>query len=179
MWYITHAVKCNISVERDKIRSIICPSGIDLIMKFVIQRVTEANVSVDGKVIGSIGKGYMVLIGVSNSDDETVADKMIKKLIGLRIFSDEDGKTNLSIKDVNGELLLISQFTLYANCKKGNRPSFIEAGAPDHAEKLYDYIVEKCRLEIPKVETGSFGAHMTVSLTNQGPFTIVLDSDQL
>ncbi len=148
-------------------------------MKFVIQRVSEASVTVENEVIGSIGKGYMVLIGVSDTDDTAIADKMIKKLIGLRIFSDSEGKTNLSIKDVEGELLLISQFTLYANCKKGNRPSFIEAGSPEHAEALYDYIVSKCREEIPKVETGSFGAHMTVSLTNQGPFTIILDSDKL
>ncbi len=148
-------------------------------MRFVIQRVSEASVTVDDVVIGSIASGFMVLIGVSDSDDVLVADKMIKKLIGLRIFADSEGKTNLSVKDVGGELLLISQFTLYANCKKGNRPSFIEAGSPEHAENLYNYIVSKCREEVPKVETGSFGAHMVVSLTNDGPFTIILDSEKL
>lgn len=146
-------------------------------MKFVIQRVTEASVTVDNEIIGQIGKGFMVLIGVSDSDDETVADKMIKKMIHLRIFEDENGKTNLALADVGGELLLISQFTLYANCKKGNRPSFIEAGKPDKANALYEYIIEKCREQIPNVQKGSFGAEMKVSLLNDGPFTIVLDSD--
>ena len=148
-------------------------------MRFIIQRVSEADVTVDGNVIGKIGKGFMVLIGVSDADDTAVADKVVKKMLGLRIFSDTEGKTNLSLKDVGGELLLISQFTLYANCKKGNRPSFIEAGGPEHAEKLYDYIVDKCRAEVERVETGSFGAHMDVRLTNDGPFTIILDSDKL
>jgi D-tyrosyl-tRNA(Tyr) deacylase len=144
-------------------------------MKFVIQRVTEASVTVDQEVIGSIGKGYLVLIGVGANDTKEDADFYIKKLIGLRIFEDENGKTNLSLKDVNGELLLVSQFTLYANCRKGNRPSFIEAGAPDHAEALYEYIIEECRKQIPVVQTGSFGAEMKVSLINDGPFTIILD----
>lgn len=148
-------------------------------MKFVIQRVSNASVCVDGEKKGEIGKGFMVLIGVSNSDTKEVADKMVKKMTGLRIFEDENGKTNLALADVGGELLLISQFTLYANCKKGNRPSFIEAGAPDHAEALYEYIIVKCRECVPVVEKGVFGADMKVSLTNDGPFTVVLDSQQL
>ena len=148
-------------------------------MKFVIQRVTESSVKVDGEVIGQIGKGYMVLIGIGQNDSKEIADKLIKKMIGLRIFEDENGKTNLSLADVNGELLLISQFTLYANCKKGNRPSFIESGNPEMAEALYQYIIEQCRKTVPIVETGSFGADMKVSLVNDGPFTIVLDSDQM
>ena len=148
-------------------------------MKFVIQRVTESKVEVDGEVIGQIGKGFMVLIGVSDSDTKEIADKMIKKMIGLRIFEDENGKTNLSLDAVGGELLLISQFTLYANCKKGNRPSFIEAGAPDMANEMYEYIIAKCKESVPVVEKGSFGADMKVSLVNDGPFTIVLDSDKL
>lgn len=148
-------------------------------MKFVIQRVTQASVEVDHKVIGEIKKGYMVLIGVSDNDTKETADKMVRKMIGLRIFEDENGKTNLSLSDVDGSLLLISQFTLYANCKKGNRPSFIEAGAPDLANSLYEYIIEQCRKSVPIVETGSFGAEMKVSLVNDGPFTIVLDSEQL
>ena len=145
-------------------------------MKFVIQRVTEASVTVEHKVIGEIQKGFMVLIGVSDSDNEQTADKMIRKMTGLRIFEDQDGKTNLSLADVDGSLLLISQFTLYANCKKGNRPSFIEAGKPEKANALYEYIIQKCQDIVPIVETGSFGADMKVSLVNDGPFTIVLDS---
>ncbi len=148
-------------------------------MKFVIQRVEHANVSVDGEVIGSIGRGYMVLVGVSQTDNEAVADKMVDKLIKLRINEDAEGKTNLSLADVSGELLMISQFTLYANCKKGNRPSFIEAGAPDEANRLYEYILDKCRERCPVVEKGRFGAEMKVELVNDGPFTIVLDSDEL
>lgn len=148
-------------------------------MKFVIQRVTESSVKVDDEVIGKIGKGYMVLIGIGQNDSKEIADKLIKKMIGLRIFENENGKTNLSLADVNGELLLISQFTLYANCKKGNRPSFIESGNPEMAEALYQYIIEQCRKTVPIVETGSFGADMKVSLVNDGPFTIVLDSDQM
>lgn len=148
-------------------------------MKFVIQRVSNASVCVDGEKKGEIGKGFMVLIGVSNSDTKEVADKMVKKMTGLRIFEDENGKTNLALADVGGALLLISQFTLYANCKKGNRPSFIEAGAPDHAEALYEYIISKCKEVVPVVEKGVFGADMKVSLTNDGPFTVVLDSQQL
>lgn len=148
-------------------------------MRFVIQRVTESSVKVDGKVIGQIGKGFMVLIGVADSDTKEIADKMVKKMTGLRIFEDEEGKTNLSLDAVGGELLLISQFTLYANCKKGNRPSFVEAGKPDMAEELYEYIIRKCKEQIPVVERGMFGADMKVSLVNDGPFTIVLDSDRL
>ncbi len=144
-------------------------------MKLVIQRVSQASVAVDGNVIGQIGKGYMVLIGVGADDTRETADKYIRKMLGLRIFEDENGKTNLSLKDVNGSLLLISQFTLYANCRKGNRPSFIEAGEPAMAEALYEYMIEECRKEVSVVETGSFGADMKVSLVNDGPFTIVLD----
>ena len=148
-------------------------------MKFVIQRVLEASVEVDNEIIGKIDKGFMVLIGVGQNDTKEIADKMVKKLVGLRIFEDENGKTNLSLADVTGELLLISQFTLYANCKKGYRPSFTESGAPDLAESLYEYIIAQCKESVPVVETGSFGADMKVSLINDGPFTIVLDSDQL
>ena len=148
-------------------------------MKFVIQRVKHASVTVDGDVIGKVGRGYMVLIGVCDADDEAVADKMVDKMIKLRINEDAAGKTNLALADVNGGLLLVSQFTLYANCKKGNRPSFIEAGSPEHAEALYNYIVERCRERVPVVETGSFGAEMAVELVNDGPFTIILDSTAL
>lgn len=148
-------------------------------MRFVIQRVTESEVQVDGEVLGKIGRGFMVLIGVSDSDTKEIADKMVKKMLGLRIFEDEQGKTNLSLETVGGELLLISQFTLYSNCKKGNRPSFIEAGAPDMAEEMYEYIISKCKEQVPVVERGRFGADMKVSLINDGPFTIVLDSDKL
>ena len=148
-------------------------------MRFVIQVVKEASVKVEGEMIGQIGKGYLVLIGVSDSDTEAVADKMIRKMTGLRIFADENGKTNLSLADVGGSLLLVSQFTLYANCKKGNRPSFIEAGAPDKAEALYEYIIRECRKTVPDVQTGKFGAEMEVSLVNDGPFTILLDSETL
>ncbi len=148
-------------------------------MRFVIQRVSEASVTVEDKVVGEIGKGFLVLIGVAEEDTRDIADKLIKKLIGLRIFEDEPGKTNLSLADVGGSLLLVSQFTLYANCKKGNRPSFIEAGNPQKAEDLYEYIIEKCREQIPCVETGVFGAVMKVALVNDGPFTILLDSEKL
>nr|WP_298572485.1 D-aminoacyl-tRNA deacylase [uncultured Mogibacterium sp.] len=148
-------------------------------MKFVIQRVTHADVVVDGNELGRIGKGFMVLIGVSKEDDKSIADKMVDKMIKLRIFEDENGKTNLSLGDVGGELLLISQFTLYANCKKGNRPSFIDAGAPDEANALYEYIIERCKERVNVVERGEFGADMKVSLLNDGPFTIVLDSSEI
>ena len=148
-------------------------------MKFVVQRVKEASVAVDGKTIGQIGQGFLVLIGVADGDTKEMADKMVKKLLGLRIFDDENDKINLSLTDVGGELLLISQFTLYANCKKGYRPSFIEAGAPDMANEMYGYIVEKCRQGGFHVETGEFGADMKVSLQNDGPFTIVLDSREI
>ena len=148
-------------------------------MKFVIQRVAHASVTVDGKVLGKIDKGFVVLIGISETDNETIADKMIQKLINLRIFEDENGKTNLALKDVDGELLLISQFTLYADCRKGNRPSFVKAGSPDKANKLYQYIISKCREEIVVVQEGKFGADMKVELLNDGPFTVILDSDEI
>ena len=148
-------------------------------MRFVIQRVTGADVKVDGQTVGEIGKGFMVLVGVSDSDTKETADKMVKKMLGLRIFEDENGKTNLSLDTVGGSLLLISQFTLYANCKKGNRPSFIGAGEPKMAEEMYEYIIGKCRESVPVVERGIFGADMKVSLTNDGPFTIILDSEML
>ena len=148
-------------------------------MRFVIQRVTEASCTVDNHITGEIKNGFCVLIGVSETDTIEIADKMIKKMLQMRIFADEQGKTNLSLKDVNGSLLLISQFTLYANCKKGNRPSFIDAGNPALANSLYEYIIEQCKKEIPIVQTGIFGADMKISLINDGPFTIVLDSEQL
>ena len=148
-------------------------------MKFVIQRVNHAEVKVDGEIVGKIGKGFLVLIGVGREDTKEDADWYLKKLLGLRIFEDENGKTNLALADVDGELLLVSQFTLYANCKKGNRPSFINAGAPDMANEMYEYIIEKCREMVKVVETGEFGADMKVKLENDGPFTIVLDSEQL
>ena len=148
-------------------------------MRFVIQRVTEASVTIDGEISGKIGKGYLVLIGVADTDTKEIADKMIRKMIRLRIFEDEQGKTNLSLADVDGGLLLVSQFTLYANCKRGNRPSFIEAGKPDMANEMYEYIIEKCRESVDEVQTGEFGADMKVQLLNDGPFTIFLDSDQL
>lgn len=134
---------------------------------------------VEGEVIGKIGQGFLVLIGVSEEDTEAIADKMIKKLIGMRIFEDAEGKTNLSLESVDGELLLVSQFTLYADCKKGNRPSFIKAGKPDLANSLYEYIIAECKKQVPVVETGSFGADMKVELLNDGPFTILLDSAEL
>ena len=145
----------------------------------LVDTVQHASVTVDNEVIGKIGKGFLVLIGVSEEDNTEIADKIIKKLIGMRIFEDENGKTNLALKDVDGELLLISQFTLYADCKKGNRPSFIKAGNPELANSLYEYIIAACKKELPVVETGSFGADMKVELMNDGPFTIVLDSDEL
>jgi D-aminoacyl-tRNA deacylase len=148
-------------------------------MRFVIQRVTHASVTVDEKVIGSIGKGFMVLIGVCDTDTKEIADKMLDKMIKLRIFEDENGKTNRALADVSGSLLLISQFTLYANCKKGNRPSFVQAGSPDHANTLYEYIIEKCKERVDTVERGEFGADMKVELLNDGPFTIVLDSEEI
>lgn len=147
-------------------------------MKFVIQKVTHASVRVDQEIIGSIGKGFLVLIGVAETDTTALADKMIKKLLGMRIFEDENGKTNLSLRDVDGSLLLISQFTLYADCRKGNRPSFTKAGNPTLANELYEYIIAECRKEFP-VETGSFGADMKVELLNDGPFTVILDSAEL
>ena len=144
-------------------------------MKFVIQRVNHAEVKVDGEIVGKIGKGFLVLIGVGREDTKEDADWYLKKLLGLRIFEDENGKTNLSLKDVGGSLLLVSQFTLYANCSKGNRPSFVDAGDPRQAEELYDYIVSRCRQQVPDVQTGEFGEEMQVRLCNDGPFTIILE----
>ncbi len=146
-------------------------------MRFLIQRVTNARVTVEGRTVGAIDQGLCVFVGVSNADTREIADKMIRKLINLRIFSDENDKTNLNLSSVNGELLIISQFTLYADCRHGNRPSFIDSGKPDLAEELYEYIIAKCRESVPKVEHGEFGAVMQVSLTNDGPFTIWLDSE--
>ena len=146
-------------------------------MRIVIQRVTEASVAIEGATVGEIGKGFLVLIGVGSNDTKETADFYIKKMIGLRIFEDENGKTNLSLKDVDGQLLLVSQFTLYANCRKGNRPSFIESGDPALAEELYDYMIQECRKQVPVVQTGKFGADMKVSLCNDGPFTIILDEN--
>ncbi len=148
-------------------------------MRFVIQRVSEASVTVDEQITGNISRGFLVLVGVCDTDTKEIADKMIRKMLCLRIFEDADGKTNLSLNAVGGELLLVSQFTLYADCRKGNRPSFIRAGAPDLANTLYEYIIQSCRDQGYHVETGTFGADMKVQLLNDGPFTIILDSDQL
>ena len=148
-------------------------------MRFVIQRVTEATCEVDQKITGQITNGFCVLIGIAETDTKNIADKMIRKLLGMRIFGDENGKTNLSLHDIEGSLLLISQFTLYADCRKGNRPSFTDAGRPEMAEPMYEYILEACRKEIPVVEQGEFGADMKVALVNDGPFTVVLDSRDL
>ena len=146
-------------------------------MRILIQRVNHAEVKVEGEITGQIKKGFLIFLGVANTDSKEMVEKYVKKLSGLRIFEDSDGKTNLSIKDVEGEILVVSQFTLYADCKKGNRPSFINAGAPDMAEELYEYFKEKCRETFGKVESGIFGADMKVSLENDGPFTIIWDSD--
>lgn len=148
-------------------------------MRFVIQRVLESKVEVDGRTIGAIGQGFLVLIGVTHGDTRQTADKMVKKLIGMRIFEDENGKTNLSLDKVDGSLLLVSQFTLYADCRRGNRPGFTDAADPALAEELYEYIISECRQQVRNVQTGSFGADMKVSLVNDGPFTILLDSDDL
>ena len=148
-------------------------------MKFVIQRVTKGKVSVDDQVIGKINQGYVVLIGVSDEDSRQTADKMLKKMLGLRIFADENGKTNLALKDVNGELLMISQFTLYADCKKGNRPSFIKPGKPYNSNALYEYLIDQANKKIPVVENGNFVSDMQIELINDGPFTVILDSDEL
>ena len=150
-------------------------------MKFLVQRVSNASVTVDGNVIGSIQKGFLVLIGISLEDTKLIADKMISKLLGLRIFEDTEGKTNLDLQAVDGNLLLISQFTLYADCRKGNRPSFSGAGRPEEAEELYNYVVSECKrlLNEKRVQTGSFGADMKVSLLNDGPFTVLLDSKEI
>ena len=144
-------------------------------MRLVIQRVLHAEVQVDGNTIGKIGKGLLVFVGAGQDDTKEIADKYLRKLLGLRIFEDENGKTNLSLKDVDGELLIVSQFTLYANCKKGNRTSFIEAGEPHMAEALYEYMIDEAKKSVPVVEHGEFGADMKVSLLNDGPFTVILD----
>ena len=144
-----------------------------------IDDLNYGEVKVDNQVVGSIQKGFVVLVGISDTDDNQIADKMLKKMMNLRIFDDAQGKTNLSLADVGGEILMISQFTLYADCRKGNRPSFVKAGKPEHANTLYEYMIEECRKSCPKVEHGIFGADMKVSLLNDGPFTIVLDSDEI
>ena len=144
-------------------------------MRLVIQRVLHAEVQVDGNTIGKIGKGLLVFVGAGQDDTKEIADQYIKKMVQLRIFQDENGKTNCSLKDVDGELLLVSQFTLYASCRKGNRPSFTQAGDPKKAEELYEYIIKECNKEIDVVQTGIFGAHMEVALINDGPFTVVLE----
>ncbi|MBQ2275602.1 MAG: D-aminoacyl-tRNA deacylase [Lachnospiraceae bacterium] len=148
-------------------------------MRFVIQRVTHAKVTVDETITGAIDKGFLVLIGVSETDTKEIADKMIKKLVGMRIFEDENEKTNLSLTDVGGSLLLVSQFTLYADCKKGNRPSFTKAGNPVMAQEMYEYIISQCKQQIENVQAGIFGADMKVELLNDGPFTILLDSEEI
>ena len=144
-------------------------------MKFVVQRVKNAQVDIEGKTVGKIDKGFMVLIGITHTDTKEVADYLVKKLINLRVFEDENGKMNLSLGDINGSLLLISQFTLYADCSGGNRPSFTEAAKPDFANELYEYIISECKKKVDKVETGIFGADMKVSLINDGPVTILLE----
>lgn len=146
-------------------------------MKFVIQKVSQASVSVEGNCVGKIQKGFLVFVGIGKEDTKEIADQYIKKMVQLRIFQDENGKTNLSLTDVGGEVLIISQFTLYANCRKGNRPSFFDAGEPQMAEELYKYIIKKTKETISVVESGEFGAMMQVSLVNEGPFTIVFDKN--
>ena len=148
-------------------------------MKFVIQRVNSASVKVDGNVIGSIGKGCLILFGAGEGDTEDMLVPFADKICKMRIFADENGKTNLSINDVGGEMLIVSQFTLYADCRKGNRPSFTNAGKPDMAKQMYEYIIDQCKKEFPVVEQGIFGADMKISLLNDGPFTIILDSAEI
>lgn len=148
-------------------------------MKFVIQRVSQAEVVVEEQSVGKIDQGLMVLVSICNSDTKEIADKLINKLIHLRIFEDENGKSNLSVQDIHGNLLIISQFTLYADCRKGNRPSYTNAGNPDLANELYEYIIAQCQKEFPNVQHGIFGAYMKVSLLNDGPFTVIFDSEQM
>lgn len=144
-------------------------------MKLVIQRVSEASVEVDGKICGEIGKGYLVLLGVGDGDTEADCIRLADKLINLRIFSDENDKINLSLKDVNGQLLIVSQFTLYADCRKGNRPNFTQAAKPDTAKALYEFFIEYCKKSVPVVQSGIFGTDMKVRLLNDGPFTVVIE----
>ena len=148
-------------------------------MKFVIQRVKNASVTVDNNIVGNIDKGFLVLIGITHTDTKETADILIKKLLKLRIFEDENEKMNLALNDVDGELLLVSQFTLYANCTGGNRPDFLNAAKPDYANELYEYIIEECKKQVNNVQTGIFGADMKVNLLNDGPVTIILDSEDL
>lgn len=148
-------------------------------MRILVQRVKEATVTIDESIAGEIGQGMLIFLGVSQSDTKEVADKMIRKLVGLRIFEDQEGKTNLDLKSINGSMLIVSQFTLYADCKKGNRPSFINAALPDPARQIYEYMIAECQKFVENVQTGSFGADMQVSLTNDGPFTIMLDSEEI
>ena len=148
-------------------------------MRAVVQRVSSAQVDIDGQCAGSIGRGLLILLGVGHEDTEAQAERLWSKISRLRIFEDADGKTNLSLADVDGEVLVVSQFTLFANCKKGNRPSFTEAGSPDEANRLYEWFVERARTDVPRVKTGRFGAYMDVSLVNDGPFTLWLDTDTL
>ena len=148
-------------------------------MKIVLQRVIEASVSVENKIVGEIGKGYLMFVGVAEGDTREIADRMVQKIAKLRIFEDAEGKTNLSADQVDGEALVVSQFTLLADCRKGNRPSFVGAGSPALAEEIYEYIIEKCSELFKKTQHGIFGADMQVSLVNDGPFTLVLNSDEL
>ena len=148
-------------------------------MRALVQRVSDARVSIDGEVVGQCGKGYLILLGVGDGDGQAQIERLWSKIFKMRIFEDEMGKTNLSLADVGGEVLVVSQFTLYANCKKGNRPSFTQAGAPQAAEELYEAFVERARADVARVQTGRFGAMMQVSLVNDGPFTIWLDTDEL
>ncbi len=148
-------------------------------MRAVIQCVSEASVRIDGQTVGEIGRGYAILLGIGKDDTEAQAEKLWSKILKLRVFPDENGKTNLSLTDIGGEVLVISQFTLFASCKKGNRPSFVDAGAPDEANRLYEYFADLARRDVAHVGTGRFGAMMDVALVNHGPFTIVLDTDEL
>ncbi len=148
-------------------------------MKFLIQRVKEASVTVDSKIIGQIGEGFLIFVGVNSDDTYEIADKLLKKMLNLRIFKDNAGKVNLNLSAVQGELLIVSQFTLYADCRHGNRPSFTNAGSPDLANDLYEYIISRCKETVPNVRHGEFGADMKVSLINDGPFTVMLDSDEI
>lgn len=144
-------------------------------MKFVIQRVEKASVEIDKKTIAEIKQGYLVLIGIAHEDTKEIADYLINKLINLRVFEDKEGKMNLSLKDIDGELLLVSQFTLYGDCSRGNRPSFSQAGKPEEANKLYEYIVKECKQKVETVKSGVFGANMKINLINNGPVTIIME----